>query len=97
MARSKIFPKVKWLAGAWPGFTESYLHEDVKKTNISFEMKPSEGYTLSLVLIMLPFRWYYGVMMLVDTTDLAISGNVLVTVKCDEEKHDCFQVGNCCA
>lgn len=74
----------------------TYLH--VKKTHISLEMKPSEGYTLiSFVSIMLPFLWYYGVMMLVDTTDLAISGNVLVTVKCDEEKHDCFQVGNCCA
>lgn len=60
----------------------------MSRRHISFETKSSKGYTLSFVLIMLPFRWYYGVMMHVDTTDLAISGNVLVTVKCDEEKHE---------
>lgn len=31
-------------------------------------------------------------MMHVATIDLKISGDSLVTVKCDEEKYDCFQV-----
>lgn len=49
MVRAK-FPKVKWLAGAQPGFPEAepLTLALLKKTYTSLEMNPNTDYTFSL-------------------------------------------------